>query len=374
MRGRGLQPRRTRCAVGARTDRSGRRADKEPAIRRTVRAAARNRPARDQCLVRCHRACGRAGWRVAPLDDQALHGDGDLMAKAEPLGERLTKAIRIRGDGARRTYHAARRAARFLRDGPRRAALRRLPPTALEIPPHDGFLVQPPGVFDEVPAIVADAHAALARFDAAATTRGGSQKRFLVNVLDAATLTPDSAVVRLALRDDVVASVSRYLGTVPCLSTITVFFSDTVEGTPKSSQLHHCDGDDVTQVKIFIYCTDVDIASGPLTVLGADDSARVRKASRYQYRQRLTDDQVAAVLGPEAEHPILGPAGTLAFVDTSRCFHYGSRVAPGAAPRLVTMIQYQTPYSFMSTGRAEAPFARFDRPTLPPLQHLVLSD
>ena len=297
------------------------------------------------------------------------------MAKAEPLGERLTKAIRIRGDGARRTFHAARRAARFLRDGPRRAALRGLPPSRMEIPPGRGFLVQSPGVFEEVPAIVADAHAVLARFDAMAATSGrASQKRFLVNVLDASTLTPDSAVVRFALRDDVVTSVSRYLGTVPCLSAITVFFSDTVEGTPKSSQLHHCDGDDVTQVKIFIYCTDVDMASGPLTVLGSDDSARVRRASRYQYRQRLTDEQVAAVLGTDAEVPILGPAGTLAFVDTSRCFHYGSRVAPGAPPRLVTMIQYQTPYSFMTTGRTDPPFARFDRPSLPLLQHLVLSD
>jgi hypothetical protein len=297
------------------------------------------------------------------------------MAKAEPLGERLTKAIRIRGDGARRTFHAARRAARFLRDGPRREALRRLPPSTIEIPSADGFLVQPPGAFEEVPAIVADAHAALARFEAAAAgPRRDSQKRFLVNVLDASRLTPDSAVVRFALRDDVVAAVSRYLGTVPCLSTITVFFSDTAEGMPKSSQLHHCDGDDVTQVKIFIYCTDVDIASGPLTVLGADDSARVRRAKRYHYRQRLTDDQVADVLGSNADHPILGPAGTLAFVDTSRCFHFGSRVAPGAPPRLVTMIQYQTPYNFMSTGRAAAPFARFDRPSLQPLQHLVLSD
>jgi hypothetical protein len=297
-----------------------------------------------------------------------------MANKDELLGDRLTKAIRIRGDGARRTFHVARRAARFLRDMPRRAALRSLPATSLAIPGRDGFLVRPPGAFDEVPEIVADAHAALVRFDASAGTRGGaSQKRFLVNVLDAESLTPDSAVVRFALRDDVVAAVARYLGTVPCLNTIAVFHSDTVEGTPRSSQLHHCDGDDVTQVKIFIYCSDVDMASGPLTVLGAEHSARVRKAIRYQYRQRLTDEQVAAVLGPRAEHSILGPTGTMAFVDTSRCFHYGSRVAPGAPPRLVTMIQYQTPYSFMSAAGG-APFARFDRPSLGPLQHLVLSD
>jgi hypothetical protein len=297
------------------------------------------------------------------------------MARDEPICERMTKAIRVRGDAARWWFHAGRRAGRFFRDRPRRAALRDLRPGALEIPAGDGLLVHPPGTFDEVPAIVADAHAALARFDASAAA-GASQKRFLVNVLDRRTLAADSAVIRFALRDDVLAAVSRYLGVVPRLGAISVFFSDTVEGTPKSSQLHHCDGDDVTQVKVFIYCSDVDKASGPLTVLGAENSARVRRVTRYQYRQRLTDDQVAAVLGPNRAQAILGPSGTAAFVDTSRCFHFGSRVAPGAPPRLVTMIQYQTPYSFIPPDGKDGvgPLARVDHPSLGSLQRLVLGD
>ena len=297
------------------------------------------------------------------------------MARAEHFGERMTKAIRVRGDAARWLFHAGRRAGRFLQDRPRRAALRALRPGALEIPTGEGFLVRPPGTFDEVPAIVADAHAALARFDASAPA-GASQKRFLLNVLDRKTLTADSAVIRFALRDDVLGAVSRYLGVVPRLGAISVFFSDTVEGTPKSSQLHHCDGDDVTQIKVFIYCSDVDVSSGPLTVLGADRSARVRRATRYQYRQRLTDDQVAAVLGPNQEHAILGPSGTAAFVDTSRCFHFGSRVAPGAPPRLVTMIQYQTPYGFVAPDGYDGagPLHRFGHPSLGALQQLVLGD
>jgi hypothetical protein len=62
------------------------------------------------------------------------------------------------------------------------------------------------------------------------------------------------------------------------------------------------------------------------------------------------------------------------FVDTSRCFHFGSRVAPGATPRLAAMIQYQTPYSFMLPAAAEtaAPFRRLVNPSLSPIQRLVL--
>ena len=106
--------------------------------------------------------------------------------------------------------------------------------------------------------------------------------------------------MRFALREDVLNAVSRYLGVVPFLSTISVLFSDVVKGAPTSSQLHHCDGDDVTQVKIFIYCSDVDPGSGPLTLLPADDSQRVRRGVGYQYRQRLTDEQVAGVVGQRA--------------------------------------------------------------------------
>ena len=297
-----------------------------------------------------------------------------MTARTVSLGDRVTKAIRVRGDAARNAYHAARRAGGLLRDRRRRVALRALTLPWFDIAKADGFLVLPPGSFGEVSEVVAEAHATLARFESEGRPAPDSWKRFLVNVLDPAEVTADSALMRFALRDDVIAAVSRYLGIVPRLSAISVLHSDTVESAPKSSQLHHCDGDDVTQVKVFVYCTDVDRRSGPLTVLSADRSAKVRKAAGYVYRDRLTDAHVEAVLGPGTEHPILGPAGTAAFVDTSRCFHFGSRVEPGAPPRLVTMIQYQTPYAFVRPEQADGRswFDRLGRASHNPLQRLVL--
>jgi hypothetical protein len=292
------------------------------------------------------------------------------------LHARISKAFRVRNDAVRRVYFNARRAERFLRDAPRRAALRALPAAPFTIAPDQGFLVVPPGSFEEVPALVADAHATLARHDASELLDVKNRKRFLVNVLDSATLQADAASVRFALREDVLAAVSRYLGVIPFLSVISVFHSDVVEGVPTSSQLHHCDGDDVTQIKVFVYCSDVGPEAGPLTVLSAEASDRVRRATGYQFRQRLTDQQVHDIVGTGSEHAILGPAGTTVFVDTSRCFHFGSRVNPGAQPRLVTMIQYQTPYSFMlpTSAQATLPFRRLiDRGTSR-LQRLVLGD
>jgi len=294
---------------------------------------------------------------------------------ADSVHASLAKAFRVRSDGARSLYAGARRVERFLKDGPRRAALRALPPS-FALSPDAGFLVEPPGRFEESAAVVAHARDALRRFDASSPPEGKNRKRFLQNVADATTFGLDTPPMRLALREDVLAAVSRYLGVVPFLTAISVFFSDVVEAAPTSSQLHHCDGDDVTQVKIFVYASEVDARSGPLTVLGAADSARVRRATGYQYRQRLTDEQVNDVVGAGREQPILGPPGTTIFVDTSRCFHYGSRVAKDAPPRLVTMIQYQTPYSFMlpTSAQSSLAFRRLLEPSLTPLQRLVLGE
>ena len=165
-----------------------------------------------------------------------------MTAKHASLGDRLTKAIRVRGDAARQAYHVARRAGGLLRDRPRRTALRELPPTLFDIVKSDGFLVLPPGSFPETPAVVAEAHAALARFEAEKRAGPDSWKKFLVNVIDPSELTPASATVRFALRGDVIAAVSRYLGIVPRLGAISILHSDTVKTPPKSSQLHHCDG------------------------------------------------------------------------------------------------------------------------------------
>ena len=292
------------------------------------------------------------------------------------LHARISLAFRRRGPGVRRIYFNARRASRFFKDAPRRSALAALPPTDIHIPHDRGLVVTPAGQFRETEAIVAEARETLARFDAAAPPPGKNRKRFLQNVSDASTLTLDSAVIRFALRSDVLAAVSKYLGVVPLLSTIAVYHSDTVEEAPKSSQLYHCDGDDVTQIKVFVYCSDVDARSGPLTVLDAATTREVQVRTGYEFRQRLTDEQVHQAVHNVKEHAILGSAGTTVFLDTSRCFHFGSRVASNAPPRLVTMVQYQTPYSFMLPADAQAglPFRRLLTPSLTPLQRLVLGE
>lgn len=301
---------------------------------------------------------------------------GPASVATLPLGARVNRAFRDGSADARRVYVAVRKARALFRDRRRRTIVRTLPATAHRIPEPAGFLVVPAGALDGVSEVVEHALRALAAHDRDRPPAGKNKKRFLVNVLHQESVTLESPLLAFALRDDIIAVVARYLGVVPLLTAVKVFHSDAVEGVPTSSQLYHCDGDDLRQVKIFVYCSDVDARSGPLTVLDAAASAAVQERTRYTYDRRLADEDVRAARGGAVEHPIVGPAGTVAFVDTSRCLHFGSRVSAGAPPRLVTMVQYSTPYSFMLPYdfRGAAPFRRLIAPSLSPLQRLVLGE
>jgi hypothetical protein len=196
----------------------------------------------------------------------------------------------------------------------------------------------------------------------------------MVPLLQSARLERESPFLRLALRPDVVAAVSNYLGIVPILTHIEVYYSAFRDATLASSQLFHCDQDDTSQIKIYVLCSDVAEDNGPMLMLDAETSRVVRRALRYEYRNRASDEEVFQAAGNAERHAMVGRSGTVAFVDTSRCFHYGSRVKPGAPPRLVAVLQYLSPFSFrVSRDRKRAaPYRHAARKSSSALERLVL--
>ena len=293
------------------------------------------------------------------------------------LGSRAVKFVRGRGDMLRRAYAIGQRAT-HLRSYlvRRRAALAVRPAPGITVARGEGFRVFPAGTFGEADET---AHAAVALFDRSEQvlqtrrrTRVG--KQFMVNLLQPSDITNAHPLFRLATRRDVLDAVVDYLGTVPVLRTLQIFYSGAVDRSPVSSQLLHCDADDVSQLKLFVLCTDVTLANGPLTLLDADTSERVRRATRYRYRERLLDGRVAPIVGQRQPIELVGGPGTSCLVDTSRCFHYGSRVAPGAAPRVMAMAQYVSPLAFIFAGATGAlPLAHLSEDGMTPIQRAVLT-
>jgi hypothetical protein len=173
--------------------------------------------------------------------------------------------------------------------------------------------------------------------------------------------TYNSAINRLATHPEVLRVVSKYMGMLPILHRINVLYSANDEEIEKSSQYFHLDPEDVIMTKIFVYVEDVDRDTGPTTALPADRSTIVRRQIDYR-NSRVPDEVIARYGGNENLVECTGPAGTMAFLDTCRCFHMGSRVA--AKPRYVVMIQYQTPYA--------APASPDGPLQTPPISHLAI--
>ena len=258
----------------------------------------------------------------------------------------------------------------------RRAMARAIAPSAgFTIEDERGFAVFQPGVFSEAMEIAQATRDLGRNVD---LQRPGLSKKarsgFMVPLLDPSALALDSPFLRLAVRPDVIAAVSAYLGMVPVLAHLNVYYSGETHDEARSSQLFHCDADATRQVKIFVLCSEVTSAHGPLTLLDARTSADVRRHLNYHFGRKVKDPAVLRGANAPEMHPILGDPGTVCFVDTTRCFHFGSRVEQGASPRLLTMIQYLTPASFMlpRDHRKGAPFRHLATPNLSRVQRMVL--
>ena len=270
------------------------------------------------------------------------------MVKAEETREeRMRRKVRKGTARDRDAYVRFRKVTSLPTLIRRRWAARSLPRNAFTIPPGAGFLVLPPGRFPEVDEITAAAQATVAAADMDVKRKTG-HKTFLVSLLNQSDLTLDSPFMRLALRPDIVSAVAGYLGVLPILDYINVLCSSHVQEPLSKSQLLHCDSDAETQVKIFVLCTEVTTENGRLVILGADSSRRLRARVTYRHNHRVTDEEAVAALGSLDDlHAITGPPGTICCVDTSRCFHYGSRIAAPTGRRLVVLMRYITPWAFI---------------------------
>lgn len=258
----------------------------------------------------------------------------------------------VKGSDRRRAWYA-RRLGSFrgesLKHRQELAAQMHANPGADWVPRDKGFSVMDPARFTDIPEIVAAANEIVASKDKGQLPPGDKaflQEGFLA--LDELTL--DSPFLRFALREDLISAIASYLGVVPVLQNVDVWKSDNTPSKLRASQRYHCDWDDMTQIKIFVYCGDVDLASGPLTLINASASDKLRDKVGYSYkpkRYRVADAEADVVVPKKQQHTITGGRGTVVLADTSRCFHYGSRVQEGGKPRIVAHYQFVTPTSFL---------------------------
>ena len=155
---------------------------------------------------------------------------------------------------------------------------------------------------------------------------------------------------------EVVATVANYMGLIPTFAldlpkAVRVFESTNqfnFASDYSKAQLYHLDIHDFPMVYVVLLARDCTPDNGPWCFLPKSTSDKAVKALRYQKRgepYRVTDQRMYEVVDPSERIEFTGKKGDVLFIDSSKCFHYGSRdaVNPG----------YRVMYAFTTHCRSD---------------------
>jgi hypothetical protein len=138
-------------------------------------------------------------------------------------------------------------------------------------------------------------------------------------------------VLPLANSDFLIRTATQYLGCLPTISTLRIWWS--FPGSrPETTHNFHRDRDDWRCMKLFLYLTDVDEASGPHQFVRGSHRTRPELFWRTHAAETLEKAH-----GRDAMCAVTGAAGT-AFLTASIGIHAGP--IPISRPRLVLQIGY----------------------------------
>lgn len=182
----------------------------------------------------------------------------------------------------------------------------------------------------------------------------GSHKGFMDNYLQDEHLKKYPIFLNIALNPRIIFSAIKYCGYVPTLNSIKLLKSeakksnDTTLKNYTSSQLYHLDQPDDPYFKVIININNVCQNSGPFTFIKKTASKKLQeKVKSGILRSAFVNDEIAYkyINKYEDEIRLVGEPGTCHFVDSSNCFHRGSR--DNTKERLILM------FSYVSAARAD---------------------
>ncbi|MBU6462885.1 MAG: magnesium-dependent phosphatase-1 [Proteobacteria bacterium] len=191
----------------------------------------------------------------------------------------------------------------------------------------------------------------------AETKQTSTRKKFWVRLLDAemrnGQLSADNVFVRYALQPSVINVIATALGEVPWLDYVLLSYSRHTGEDLQSSQLWHRDHDDVRVVKLFSYLTDVETDDdGPFTFLPR------QATDKFGYPllgSHFPDAEVFEKVSRSDVKVVRAPRLASFMVDTAKCLHMGSRMAPGHGRLLYTATYFAFPRIY--PGGKKRPFS-----------------
>lgn len=216
--------------------------------------------------------------------------------------------------------------------------------------------------------LAADGDRRLAEIDAQRAASSSAEwvtkKSFWVRLLDEETrkgFSTESIFVRYALQPRVLSLVSAAMGgELPLVSYVLLTLSMPSEAPLAVSQLWHRDHDDTRVIKMFTYLTDVaDARDGPFTFIPGAASDRIG----FSLKSHRPDDEIFGKVPRDVVKVMTAPRLTTFLVETSRCYHMGSRMAPDHRRLMYTATYISAPSMYPRIAPPFRPAAALDRRT-----------
>ena len=192
-------------------------------------------------------------------------------------------------------------------------------------------------------------------------------KPFLKDILPERSWERYSSILDFASAPEVLEPMGRAAGFVPSLSGsvppgFRLMESSTehdpqADGPWRASQLWHLDFHAYPLIYVIVAVRDIGPEDGPLHFIGKRASARAAEELDYRSRRspyRVSDETMAGLVDDSEVHRFVATAGTVLFLESSSCFHFGSRRPE--SPR------YQLQYAYLSPLRND--FSEMIRPQL----------
>ena len=182
------------------------------------------------------------------------------------------------------------------------------------------------------------------------TSPTGAYRSFFQDLIQPEDLTRFPSFVNFATSSELLSTVSRYIKSIPALSTTLPSGIRLVESNaafddapdrPKDSQLFHIDYYSLPNVYVLVLLEDVIKECGPWSFLPRSTSQRVSQQLEYWQKPRgyrISDEEVYSVVDPQELIEFTYPRGTVLFIESSGCLHFGSRNS--VKPRFQLMYGY----------------------------------
>jgi hypothetical protein len=224
------------------------------------------------------------------------------------------------------------------------------PVAAPPIELHDGWALDTSMSLPHLDRVLADSEKIIAERAGVRITPDGAYRSYFQDVWTPADLERYPSFLDFATSSDIIAAISRYLGCIPALTTTlpsgvrfvesNALFDDQPD-TPHDSQLYHIDYYSLPNVYVLVLLQDATSEHGPWTFIPKALSQMARQRLDYWSERRgyrVSDEEIYSVVDRKEVIEFAYPRGSVLFIESSGCFHYGSRNA--VKPRFQLMYGY----------------------------------